>query len=584
MAALPPPLNTGETEFQCYVLLETALSIICWEEHVIPTSFGLSLDNFAGQEFPEHISLFLIDVIEKAKREVETCHKKLRQASRDLKDLLQSNMFEGARRRAGEVAHARGFSHMSILNNKLNNLLQNSKWDYSSDKVVNLSSTVFNREQLEVLNLGMGFCVGTTKSDFLDSISNINFFNFNNPSLKLNYLKGLVVDNLISGNIDVLPKRHREALVSLSKNQQIKRLKADKGDATVVMDTEDYISKVNSLLGDTNTYEIVSSPPTVTKLQQNFNRSLGKIAKSIPDPQQRATVLSKISSKNPSFPYFYGIPKVHKPGCPVRPIVATCNSPQDNLAEWLALILGGFIGKISDSHLIHSYDFIDRIGNNFDTDCRMVSLDVTALFTNVPLEYVLDNLRAKIFEEQLHIPIPLEPFLALVRLCVSTNLFYFNYICYRQLFGVSMGSKLSPILSNLCMEFVEKSILEHCDPHIKPLVWVRYVDDIFILFKGDDARLQQLVDRANSIVPSIKFTVELEEDNKLAFLDVLVIRDNLGPWRARQWLLMTWQINLESPQTLQTVTYNDGRVADANDSEQDSNPVCQTPGRDLTNV
>ncbi|XP_068235911.1 uncharacterized protein [Palaemon carinicauda] len=157
----------------------------------------------------------------------------------------------------------------------------------------------------------------------------------------------------------------------------------------------------------------------------------------------------------------------------------------------------------------------------------MVNLDVTALFTNVPLEYVLDNLRAKILEEQLHIPIPLEPFLALVRLCVSTNLFYFNNICYKQLFGVSMGSKLSPILSNLCMEFVEKSILEHCDPYIKPLVWVRFVDDIFILFKGDDARLQQLVDRANSIVPSIKFTVELEEDNKLAFLDVLVIRDNV---------------------------------------------------------
>ncbi|XP_068237071.1 uncharacterized protein [Palaemon carinicauda] len=332
---------------------------------------------------------------------------------------------------------------------------------------------------------------------------------------------------------DVLPKRHREALVSLSRNQQIKILKADKGGATVVMDTEEYISKVNSLLSDTNTYEIVSSPPTVTKLQQNFNRSLGKIAKSIPDPQQRATVLSKISSKNPSFPYFYGIPKVHKPGCPVRPIVATCNSPQDNLAEWLALILGGFIGKISDSHLIHSNDFIDRIRNNFDADCRMVSLDVTALFTNVPLEYVLDNLRAKILEEQLNIPIPLEPFLALVRLCVSTNLFYFNNICYKQLFGVSMGSKLSPILSNLCMEFMEKSILEHCDPHIKPLVWVRYVDDIFILFKGDDARLQQLVDRANSIVPSIKFTIELEEDNKLAFLDVLVIRDNgktFYPW------------------------------------------------------
>ena len=59
-------------------------------------------------------------------------------------------------------------------------------------------------------------------------------------------------------------------------------------------------------------------------------------------------------------------------------------------------------------------------------------------------------------------------------------------------------------------------------------MWVRYVDDIFILFKGNGDQLRRLVDFTNSILPSIKFTTEIEEDFKLAFLDVLVIRDPIS--------------------------------------------------------
>ena len=83
-----------------------------------------------------------------------------------------------------------------------------------------------------------------------------------------------------------------------------------------------------------------------------------------------------------------------------------------------------------------------------------------------------------------------------------------------------MGSPLSPVLANLCMEFVEKDILNRCDPEIKPIMWVRYVDDIFILFKGDENKLNRLVEFANNILPSIKFTTEMEVDFRLAFLDI----------------------------------------------------------------
>ena len=62
---------------------------------------------------------------------------------------------------------------------------------------------------------------------------------------------------------------------------------------------------------------------------------------------------------------------------------------------------------------------------------------------------------------------------------------------------------------------------------LKPSVWLRYVDDTFILLLQQED-VQILLDHVNSIRPSIQFTMEKEQDNKLPFLDVLVTRTEQG--------------------------------------------------------
>ena len=58
-----------------------------------------------------------------------------------------------------------------------------------------------------------------------------------------------------------------------------------------------------------------------------------------------------------------------------------------------------------------------------------------------------------------------------------------------------------------------------------PLFWVRYVDDIFIIYQHSEDKLREFLEFVNSILPSIKFTVEYEIDGKIPFLDVLVTHD-----------------------------------------------------------
>ena len=88
-----------------------------------------------------------------------------------------------------------------------------------------------------------------------------------------------------------------------------------------------------------------------------------------------------------------------------------------------------------------------------------------------------------------------------------------------------MGSPLSPIIANLCMEFLERDYILSLPTDIKPLFWVRYVDDIFIIYQHDDDTLNQFLHTVNNFLPTIKFTVEREQDGKLPFLDVMVIHD-----------------------------------------------------------
>ncbi|BHF62769.1 hypothetical protein SprV_0200575500 [Sparganum proliferum] len=67
----------------------------------------------------------------------------------------------------------------------------------------------------------------------------------------------------------------------------------------------------------------------------------------------------------------------------------------------------------------------------------------------------------------------------------------------------------------------------------------RYVDDIFCLSDGT-TDTEDLVQKFNSSHPSLKFTAEAETDNEIAFLDVLLHRQEDGSIQRRVFRKKTW--------------------------------------------
>ena len=92
---------------------------------------------------------------------------------------------------------------------------------------------------------------------------------------------------------------------------------------------------------------------------------------------------------------------------------------------------------------------------------------------------------------------------------------------YQQVDGVAMGSPLGVLFANLYMGYIEENVF-HNKPQLKPHMYVRYVDDTFIIADNENL-LKNIIDefKSNSV---LTFTHEIETNNQLPFLDVLITK------------------------------------------------------------
>jgi hypothetical protein len=87
---------------------------------------------------------------------------------------------------------------------------------------------------------------------------------------------------------------------------------------------------------------------------------------------------------------------------------------------------------------------------------------------------------------------------------------------FQQKDGMAVGSSVSPIVRNIFMEHFEKLAVDGAQH--KPLLWLRYVDDTFVIGPHGPEWLQDFLSHLSSLRPSIQFTMVIESDSVIAFL------------------------------------------------------------------
>ena len=295
-----------------------------------------------------------------------------------------------------------------------------------------------------------------------------------------------------------------------------------------MMDSDEYKEKVAVLLNDTKTYLKLTDKrlnPT-SSVEKDLNKILLKIKNENNGtaPQISPNLYRKLHCGNSNPASFYGLPKIHKPGRPLRPITSSIGSPTYAVSKYLVSVLSPL--RKNTYTVQNSSVFTQQIKqHSISSEEVMVSFDVKSLFTSIPVNLALTITKDRLQRDQNLAErsyLSVDNILKLSDFVLNQNYFKYDGDHYKQIFGCAMGSPISPVLADLVMEEIEETAISTF-PH-PPKWWFRYVDDSHSCLRKD--QVDQFHKHLNSINPNIQFTLELENTHGqgLPFLDTITSR------------------------------------------------------------
>ena len=337
----------------------------------------------------------------------------------------------------------------------------------------------------------------------------------------------------------------------------------DKGAGIIVVDFKDYVSSCKDHLSSSQIVNGNECPFYSLSSGQELKKSKEKILSVLYDGKSKNFISAEefiaMDPSNSDPAKFYQIFKVHKshpnpgPGSlpPGRPIVSGCNSHTQNISKFVDAHIKEFVPMIP-SYIQDTPDFLrklEHLKSNFSLqDAFLVTIDVSSLYTNIPqdeglvvLENFLDTVRT-------NKTVPTHFLVSLTKLILSENIFEFDKQLYRQNIGTAMGTPVAPSYANIFMSMIDtmlNSLATYLNHGTNPFIsYYRYIDDIFIVYKGPMNVLQLFLEEINNIHDSIKFTSDMSSpfscnvphdanydcfchtSNSIPFLDTLVTLNN----------------------------------------------------------
>lgn len=291
----------------------------------------------------------------------------------------------------------------------------------------------------------------------------------------------------------------------------------------MILNEDDYIASVHKLLDDKTTYERINNDPTI-RIQTANNILVERWIEK--------KYISKIKgggllSANAVIPRLYALPKIHKANNSFRPIVSSILGPTYKLSKFVQQSITN-VSKNTPSYVKDSFQFKDFITKITIPDGYvLLSLDVSSLYTNVPLERVRNALKSR--KDALSTcnsskNIPINELIKAVNLIMENTCFLFNNEFFKQKTGLPMGSPLAPPAAEIVMQDLETTCLKFLeDAGIQLPFYKRYVDGIITAVPND--KIDLITELFNSYDTKLQFTHEVEENNTIAFLDLLLVHD-----------------------------------------------------------
>ena len=161
----------------------------------------------------------------------------------------------------------------------------------------------------------------------------------------------------------------------------------------------------------------------------------------------------------------------------------------------------------------------DKIENlHVPEDAFLVTANVVGLYPNIPHEACLKSLKEAL-DRRREKKISTEDLDKMAEFVLKNNYFEFDRSVFQQVSGTAIGTKFALPYACIFMDRLENNFFE--TQTLKPLVWLRYIDDVFFISTHSEEELKEFMREMNSFDANIKFTYEYS-DKRVSFLDLQV--------------------------------------------------------------
>ena len=226
--------------------------------------------------------------------------------------------------------------------------------------VQNMSGTPLTKEQESLLAHGPKFVIRPRQPTVTEYIAAVEqacskLSQGEADELRLEVKKALKKTQNTPRLPSNITREENKALNELKKDKSRVILTANREVALVIMDKADYSKKAEEL-HNTTTYKKIPEDPT--SRQKSKLISILKNIKAEGGLSEEA--YRRMYPTGAVLPKFYGLPKINKPGIPLRPIASSTGTVTYSTAKELAKILKPLVG-MSTHHVHNTRDFVEHL-------------------------------------------------------------------------------------------------------------------------------------------------------------------------------------------------------------------------------
>ena len=220
----------------------------------------------------------------------------------------------------------------------------------TTNRIINLSDYTLNPHESSLLEKGLNFSIARKVKPM-------------ERKLNMEKMYMSIIDHKIAGRVtiesddnlktklrafgikhqaqehDNLTKNERSAIQTLKRNQDLIIQRPDKGGGTVIMNKNDYLRKLTSIIADSNKFSTCSSSQS-----EDVKKELNELANA--SKQTNASLyytIRRIGDYNDG--HLYGLPKIHKNSKdpPLRPIISMVGTVTHDIAQYINNIIRPYL-------------------------------------------------------------------------------------------------------------------------------------------------------------------------------------------------------------------------------------------------